>query len=78
MSYKISTKAELEDFLCHHWDEVNQWIDDYQARYPQPITSSVDIRESLHKFAPVDHNLYPAGFNNLCNRDFFKAVGTAE
>jgi glutamate--cysteine ligase len=69
MAHKISTKAELEDFFCHHWNEVNAWLDQRQAQLPQPLTSSVDIRESDFKFAPVDHNMYPAGFNNLCSKD---------
>lgn len=69
MSHKITTKAELEDFFCHHYNELNAWIDEAQAKLPMPLTSSVDIRESKFKFAPVDHNMYPAGFNNLCSKD---------
>lgn len=69
MSHKISTKAELEIFCCHNWNEVNQWIDDEQSKLRQPLTSSVDVRESKFKYAPVDHNMYPAGFNNLCSKD---------
>lgn len=69
MSHKINTKAELENFICHNWDSVNSWIDDAQGSLPQPLTSSVDVRESRTKFAPVDHNMYPAGFNNICSKD---------
>lgn len=69
MSHKISTKADLETFVCHNWDLLNTWIDEKQKELPQPLTSSVDVRESKHKFAPVDHNMYPAGFNNICGKD---------
>lgn len=69
MSYKINTKQELEQFFCHNWNIVNAWIDQSQKELPQPLTSSVDVRESKIKYAPVDHNMYPAGFNNLCNKD---------
>jgi glutamate--cysteine ligase len=69
MSYKISSKSELEQFICHNWNTVNQWIDEAQKEVCQPLTSSVDVRESKTKYAPVDHNMYPAGFNNLCNKD---------
>lgn len=69
MPHKVETKADLEQFLCRSWDEVNAWIDSAQAKLPQPLTSSVDVRESRVKFAPVDHNMYPAGFNNVCNKD---------
>lgn len=69
MSYKVNTKEELEQFVCKNWNLVNNWIDDAQKLLLQPLTSSVDVRESKHKYAPVDHNMYPAGFNNLCNKD---------
>lgn len=69
MSFKVSNKAELEQFICHNWDAVNAWIDGKQSQLDQPLTSSVDVRESKHKFAPVDHNMYPAGFNNICGKD---------
>lgn len=69
MQYEVNTKQELELFFCHHWNDINQWIDDEQSKRPQPLTSSVDVRESKTKFAPVDHNMYPAGFNNLCSKD---------
>lgn len=69
MPYKINTKDELEQFICHSWNDINNWIDHAQSQLPQPLTSSVDVRESKTKFAPVDHNMYPAGFNNLCSKD---------
>ncbi len=69
MSYKVNSKADLEQFICHKWDGVNEWIDKAQGSLPQPLTSSVDVRESKTKFAPVDHNMYPAGFNNVCSKD---------
>jgi len=69
MSYKIEDKEALETFICQNWDSVNSWIDQHQLQLPQPFTSSVDVRESKIKFAPVDHNMYPAGFNNICGKD---------
>jgi glutamate--cysteine ligase len=74
MSYKVNTKSELEQFFCHNWDTVNKWIDDEQGKLPQPLTSSVDVRESKIKFAPVDHNMYPAGFNNICSKDLLQCA----
>lgn len=53
---------------------MNAWIDNEQSKLPQPLTSSVDVRESKYKFAPVDHNMYPAGFNNLCSKDLLNCA----
>lgn len=69
MEYKINNKEQLDKFVCENWDKVNCYISKLQENLPIPFYSSVDIRESKEKYAPVDHNMYPAGFNNLCNVD---------
>ena len=46
-----------------HWFRI-QWLD-----HGAPFYASVDLRNSGFKLAPVDINLFPAGFNNL-NPDF--------
>lgn len=69
MTFKINSKQELESFLIENWQIVNEYICEKSQGLPIPIYSSVDIRESKTKFAPVDHNMYPAGFNNICKMD---------
>lgn len=70
MSQKlIRTKDDLDSYICHHWNEINKYIEDLCTNLPIPFYSSVDIRESKTKYAPVDHNMYPAGFNNVCSID---------
>jgi glutamate--cysteine ligase len=69
MNYTISTKDQLDNFACCRWNEINAYIDQMMANLPVPLTSSVDIREGREKYAPVDHNMYPAGFNNVCALD---------
>ncbi len=73
MNYQIKTKEELEQFICDHYDTVNQYLNSLKKDLPIPFYSSVDVRESKFKYAPVDHNMYPAGFNNLCQADFKQA-----
>jgi glutamate--cysteine ligase len=72
--YKINTKEQLEKFICDEWEKVNAYIAKAQEGLPIPFYSSVDIRESREKYAPVDHNMYPAGFNNLCSADLRDAA----
>lgn len=69
MDYKIKTKSELETFALRNWNTINQFLQDWQNEVPTPIYSSVDIRESAQKLAAIDHNIYPAGFNNICSLD---------
>lgn len=73
--YDTNTKEELEAFVSSHWNEINDYIDNRMKELPTPIYSSVDIRESSTKFAPVDMNIYPAGFNNLCLLDLDYSSG---
>ena len=74
MEFKISNKGQLEKFVCDNWDKINTYISEIQVGLPIPFYSSVDIREGREKHAPVDHNMYPAGFNNLCNVDILDAT----
>src|SRR6478609_9367302 len=47
------------------WD----WHLEYAKKNPPPFYCSIDLRDSGHKIVPVDSNLYPAGFNNICPED---------
>jgi glutamate--cysteine ligase len=69
MNFNINSKQELENFVLNNWNKLNQYIDRESDNLAMPFYTSVDIRESKEKFAPVDTNIYPAGFNNLCQFD---------
>ncbi len=66
-----------------HQEEVHQWLQSREGSLELPLYSSVDIRDAGFKVAVIDTNLFPAGFNNLCEhgiRDsikFMKAALTA-
>lgn len=49
-----------------HPEEIYRWLDSHERSKELPLYSSVDIRDSGFKLAVVDTNLFPAGFNNLC------------
>ena len=68
-NYKINNKLDLEEFISCNLNNINDYINREQLQYEMPIYSSVDIRESKDKYAPIDNNIYPAGFNNLCKLD---------
>jgi glutamate--cysteine ligase len=62
-------KKKLADQLKAKDAEIQKWFQDRRNGIQMPIYSSVDLRDSGHKIAPVDSNLYPAGFNNICPED---------
>jgi len=44
---------------------IEAWFRKQWIKYPAPFYTSIDLRNSGYKIAPVDTNLFPAGFNNL-------------
>jgi glutamate--cysteine ligase len=56
---------ELESCFLRDQAEIEQWFRARWAETPAPFYCSVDLRNSGFKLAPVDTNLFPAGFNNL-------------
>ncbi|MDE3059930.1 MAG: glutamate--cysteine ligase, partial [Pseudomonadota bacterium] len=46
-------------------DEIERWFAARRAEAAPFFYTSVDLRHSGFRLAPVDTNLYPAGFNNL-------------
>src|SRR3989338_9808434 len=55
-------------------DEIHRWLASHEKAGNIPLYSSVDIRDSGLKTAVVDTNLFPAGFNNLCEHGLADAV----
>lgn len=65
----ISTKHELAQKIRANWDAIRNWQKEKTRIAPPPFYCSVDLRDAGYKIAPVDSNLYPAGFNNICPED---------
>ncbi len=59
----------LESKILTATPEIERWLRTQWAEHTVPFYSSVDLRNSGFKLAPVDTNLFPGGFNNL-NPDF--------
>lgn len=60
---------DLSEKLAARSRDVDAWYRSHMEARPgaePPIYSSVDIRNSGYKVGVVDTNLFPAGFNNLC------------
>lgn len=65
----MSLKHDLAKRILDHHALLETWFAHQSSRAPTPFYSSVDLRDSGHKIAPVDSNLFPAGFNNICPAD---------
>lgn len=60
---------ELEQRILTAQPVIEHWFRKQWLEHTPPFYSSVDLRNSGFKLAPVDTNLFPGGFNNL-NPDF--------
>lgn len=56
---------ELETHLLDHQAKIETWLRGQWRKTPAPFYASVDLRNAGFKLAPVDTNLFAAGFNNL-------------
>ena len=56
---------QLEQHMLANQVAIETWLRHQWLEHPAPFYTSVDLRNSGFKVAPVDTNLFPAGFNNL-------------
>ena len=56
---------QLKELERTRADEIDAWLAARVAEAGAPFYSSVDVRHAGFKIAPVDTNLFPAGFNHL-------------
>ena len=56
---------DLERRFLDSSPQIEHWLRGQWQEHTPPFYSSVDLRNSGFKLAPVDTNLFPGGFNNL-------------
>lgn len=56
---------DLEKRMLASMPDIEHWFRTQWLEHSSPFYASVDLRNSGFKLAPVDTNLFPAGFNNL-------------
>jgi glutamate--cysteine ligase len=71
---KGPVRCNLVDAIFAKHDQLEAWFAQEAARYPAPPYTSIDLRDSCFKVAPVDSNIFPAGFNNICTDDWTLAA----
>ncbi len=61
------TVLDLERRILNAQPAIEHWFRSQWLEHSIPFYTSVDLRNSGFKLAPVDTNLFPGGFNNLSN-----------
>ena len=62
-------KELIHEKILSRCDEIDNWFKQKSVGLAFPFYSSFDLRDSGKKIAPVDANIFPAGFNNICPTD---------
>lgn len=62
-------KKMLAEKIQKHRREISEWYLKHAKESPPPFYCSIDLRDAGYKIVPVDSNLFPAGFNNICQDD---------
>ena len=70
----IMIKDLLHQKIIKHYDQVQSWFKQKNHGRVFPFYASFDLRDSASKISPVDANLFPAGFNNICAVDKERAT----
>ena len=68
----------LERHFLANREQVEAWFALQWEKTPPPVYGSVDLRNAGFKLAPIDMNLFPAGFNNLNPAFLSASVQAAE
>ncbi len=62
---RVEALLDLERHIIAEQCAIERWFRCQWQETPPPFYGSVDLRNAGFKLAPVDTNLFPAGFNNL-------------
>jgi len=69
---------ELHQRIVEKNSAVEAWFESKSKGLAFPIYSSFDLRDAGFKIGPVDANIFPAGFNNICITDRENALDVAK
>lgn len=71
-------RCDLVNRIIAKQDVLESWYGLQNRKAPAPAYTSIDLRDSGFKVSPVDSNIFPAGFNNICPDDWGLAAATFE
>lgn len=64
-THLINQLVLLEEKFFSYREQIENWLHKQWQLTCPPVYGSVDLRNAGFKLAPIDMNLFPAGFNNL-------------
>ncbi len=68
------TMIEILERIKQNQEAIISWLESHERSKELPLYTSLDIRDAGFKVSVVDTNLFPAGFNNLCEHGLADSV----
>jgi glutamate--cysteine ligase len=66
---ETQVRENIHNQIVKNCEAAIKWFEKASAGLAMPIYASFDVRDSGSIVAPVDANVFPAGFNNICPVD---------
>ena len=66
--------TEVAEKIRAHQDKLERWFEEKKKGLILPIYSSFDVRNAGFKSVVIDSNVFPAGFNNICEESYDDAI----
>ncbi|MEM7617380.1 MAG: glutamate--cysteine ligase, partial [Pseudomonadota bacterium] len=74
MSDYTDITAQINQKILKNKNVIEQWFQETFKNTPPFFYTSIDIRNAGYKLSPVDTNIFPAGFNNITEKNKEQAV----
>ena len=68
----------LNSLFSSQQEQIEGWFEEQWQHTPPLFYGSVDLRNAGFKLAPVDTNLFPAGFNNLASEALHLGINATQ
>lgn len=65
-----SFRCQIVKKINDHREKLESWLAEKEKNIIVPPHTSIDLRDSGFKACPVDSNVFPGGFNNICREDW--------
>lgn len=65
----MSVNDQIHSQIVKNLSAVGDWFQEKRQGLNFPVYTSYDIRDAGFKVGVIDANIYPAGFNNICEVD---------
>lgn len=69
-SQQANFRCQIVTKIHQNQEKLDAWLKEKERNIIVPPHTSIDLRDAGFKACPVDSNVFPGGFNNICREDW--------